>query len=94
MTVWGLIYSEDFISSLVTQFSTDGPSLLISFCYNADFRGKDCLLSVGSLKGGGEDFSETRAGQFDQTQPQASRQRTESNSLFVLVWAQQTRWLC
>lgn len=83
MIVWGLIHSEDFISSLVTQFSTDGSSLPISFCYNADFRGKDCPLSVGSLKRGGEDFSETRGGQLDQ--PQASRQRTESNSLFVLV---------
>lgn len=94
MIVWHLMHSEDFISSLVTQFSTDGPSLPTSFCNNADFRGKDCPLSVGSLKGGGEDFNETRGGQLDQTQLQASRQRTESNCLFVLVWAQQTRWLC
>lgn len=58
--VWGLhTLGRIFISSLVIQFSPGGPSLPTSFCDNADFRGKDCSFSVRSLRGYGEDLTET-----------------------------------
>lgn len=80
---WGRTHLENFISSPVTPFSMGGPCFPTSFCYNADL-GKNGSPSVGRLRGGG-DLNEPEGGQLDQSKLQASRRRTESNSLSVPV---------
>lgn len=79
----GRTHLEDFISSPVAPVRRGGPSFPTSFYHNADL-GKNGSHSVGRLRGGG-DFSETRGGQLDQSRLQASRRRTQSNSLSALA---------